>query len=168
MQEGERIAALLTVREFEDDKFIVMGTKLGEVKKTELSAFSNPRAGGIIAMDVEEGDSVIAVQVSEAATRSSSARATACRSASARATFARWGVPPGGSARHRAARRRSGRGDGSAARPGGTILSVNRAGLRQAHGARGVSPPDRAARVGIINIQTSDRNGKVIGVAQVT
>src|SRR6186713_213754 len=65
MQEGERIAALLTVREFEENKFIVMGTKLGEVKKTELTAFSNPRAGGIIAMDVEEGDSVIAVQVSE-------------------------------------------------------------------------------------------------------
>jgi DNA gyrase subunit A len=42
MQEGERIAALLTVREFEENKFIVMGTKLGEVKKTELSAFSNP------------------------------------------------------------------------------------------------------------------------------
>src|SRR4051812_17234501 len=64
MQEGERIAALLTVREFEENKFIVMGTKRGEVKKTGLTAFSNPRAGGIIAMDVEEGDAVIAVQVS--------------------------------------------------------------------------------------------------------
>jgi DNA gyrase subunit A len=63
MEDGERIAALLTVREFEADKFIVMGTTRGEVKKTELTAFSNPRAGGIIAMDVEAGDSVIAVQV---------------------------------------------------------------------------------------------------------
>ena len=42
MEEGERIAALLTVKEFEDDKFIVMGTRRGVVKKTELSAFSNP------------------------------------------------------------------------------------------------------------------------------
>ena len=50
MEDGERIAALLTVREFEDNKFIVMGTKRGVVKKTELNAFSNPRAGGIIAM----------------------------------------------------------------------------------------------------------------------
>src|SRR5918993_3333514 len=65
MQEGERIAALLAVREFEDNKFIVMGTTRGEVKKTELRAFSNPRAGGIIAMDVEQGDAVIAVQVSD-------------------------------------------------------------------------------------------------------
>src|SRR5687767_10249119 len=65
MEEGERIAALLTVKEFEADKFIVMGTRKGVIKKTELVAFSNPRAGGIIAMGVEEGDSVIAVQVSD-------------------------------------------------------------------------------------------------------
>src|SRR5262249_30087276 len=65
MQEGERIAALLSVREFEENKFIVMGTKRGEVKKSELTAFSNPRAGGIIAMDGEEGDAVIAAQISD-------------------------------------------------------------------------------------------------------
>src|SRR5205814_8002945 len=64
MQEGERIAALLAVKEFEENKFIVMGTKRGEVKKTELTAFSNPRAGGIIAMDVEQGDAVIGASVS--------------------------------------------------------------------------------------------------------
>ena len=55
MEEGERIAAMLAVKEFEDDKFIVMGIAAGVVKKTALSAFSNPRAGGIIAMGVEEG-----------------------------------------------------------------------------------------------------------------
>src|SRR5678809_1241357 len=65
MQDGERIAALLALREFEENKFIVMGTRNGVIKKSELTAFSNPRAGGIIAMDVEPGDSVIAVQVSE-------------------------------------------------------------------------------------------------------
>src|SRR5437870_13746084 len=42
-----------------------MGTRNGFTKKTELSAFSNPRAGGIIAMCVEEGDSVIAANVSD-------------------------------------------------------------------------------------------------------
>src|SRR5260370_1083944 len=65
MEEGEKIAAMLTVKEFEDDKFIVMGTRRGVVKKTALSAFSNPRAGGIIAMGVEESDAVIAVQVTD-------------------------------------------------------------------------------------------------------
>ena len=65
MEEGEKIAAMLAVKEFEDDKFVVMGTRRGVVKKTALSAFSNPRAGGIIAMGVEEGDAVIAVQVTD-------------------------------------------------------------------------------------------------------
>src|SRR5689334_5786081 len=65
MEEGEKIAAMLTVKEFEDDKFIVMGTQRGVVKKTQLSAFANPRAGGIIAMGVEEGDSVITARVSD-------------------------------------------------------------------------------------------------------
>src|SRR6187455_2711937 len=65
MEDGERIAAMIAVKEFEDDKFVVMGTRHGVVKKTELSAFSNPRAGGIMAMGVEEGDAVMAVQVSD-------------------------------------------------------------------------------------------------------
>ncbi len=67
MEEGERIAAMLAVKEFEDDKFIVMGSRRGVIKKTALSAFSNPRAGGIIAMGVEEDDAVIAVQVTDGA-----------------------------------------------------------------------------------------------------
>src|SRR5215204_5678177 len=46
MEQGEKIAALLTVREFDDGHFVVMGTRKGVVKKTALSAFSNPRAGG--------------------------------------------------------------------------------------------------------------------------
>ena len=68
MEEGEKIAALLTVREWpteEGQQFIVMGTRKGVIKKTDLSAFSNPRAGGIIAMGVEEGDAVIAVELSD-------------------------------------------------------------------------------------------------------
>src|SRR6187455_2238742 len=65
MEEGERIAALLAVKEFEDGKFIVMGTRRGVIKKTELSAFSNPRAGGIIAMGVEADDAVISARISD-------------------------------------------------------------------------------------------------------
>src|SRR6266404_2711124 len=65
MEEGEKIAAMLAVKEFEDNKFVVMGSRRGEVKKTALSAFSNPRAGGIIAMGVAEDDAVITVQVTD-------------------------------------------------------------------------------------------------------
>src|SRR5882757_1368754 len=62
MEEGEKIAAMLAVKEFEEDKFIVMGSRNGVIKKTALSAFSNPRAGGIIAMGVEQDDAVITVR----------------------------------------------------------------------------------------------------------
>ncbi len=68
MEEGEKIAALLAVKEFpelEDQQFVVMGSRKGVIKKTDLSSFRNPRAGGIIAMGVDEGDSVIAVEMSD-------------------------------------------------------------------------------------------------------
>ena len=64
-EEGEKLAAMLAVREFDDRRFVVMGTRKGTIKKTELSAFSNPRAGGIIAMGVDEDDAVIDVQLSD-------------------------------------------------------------------------------------------------------
>lgn len=65
MESGEKLAAMLAVQEFDDSRFVVMGTRKGTIKKTELSAFSNPRAGGIIAMGIEEGDAVIDVQLSD-------------------------------------------------------------------------------------------------------
>jgi DNA gyrase subunit A len=65
METGEKIASMVAVREFDDQHHVVMGTKNGTIKKTELSAYSNPRAGGIIAMGIDEGDAVIAVQLSD-------------------------------------------------------------------------------------------------------
>jgi len=64
MAEGEKIAALLKVQGFpeeEDQRFIVMGTQQGTIKKTDLKAFSNPRAAGIIAIQVDDTDTLIAV-----------------------------------------------------------------------------------------------------------
>jgi len=60
---GEKVMATLPVREFVDDKFIVMVTKKGTIKKTELSAYSNPRSGGIIAISIDEGDELVEVQL---------------------------------------------------------------------------------------------------------
>jgi DNA gyrase subunit A len=65
MAEGEKIAALLAVKDWPDDRYVFMGTRKGVVKRTELSAFSNPRAAGIIAMGVEDDDAVIAVQMTD-------------------------------------------------------------------------------------------------------
>jgi DNA gyrase subunit A len=61
---GERVAALLPVREFTEGKSVVMATKKGTVKKTELAAYSNPRTTGIIAISIDEGDELIDVQLS--------------------------------------------------------------------------------------------------------
>jgi len=63
MSAGERVAAVLPVRSFADGKFVVMVTRRGIVKKTKLSAYSNPRAMGIIAISIDEGDELIDVQL---------------------------------------------------------------------------------------------------------
>ena len=60
---GERVSATLPVREFVADKFVVMVTKKGIIKKTELAAYSNPRTGGIIAVSIDEGDELVDVQL---------------------------------------------------------------------------------------------------------
>ncbi len=63
LEEGERINAVLPVKEFSDDKFIFMATRAGTVKKTPLSDFSNPRKAGIIAVDLLDDDYLIGVEL---------------------------------------------------------------------------------------------------------
>jgi DNA gyrase subunit A len=61
LEEGERINAVLAVREFSDDHFIFFATASGTVKKTPLSEYSRPRASGIIAIDLRDGDQLVNV-----------------------------------------------------------------------------------------------------------
>jgi DNA gyrase subunit A len=61
---GEQISAILPVAEFSADTYVVMATKQGVIKKTPLEAYSNPRAGGIIALGLSEGDRLIAAHLS--------------------------------------------------------------------------------------------------------
>jgi DNA gyrase subunit A len=61
----ERVATTVAVKEFRDDVNLVFATERGVVKKTELSAYGNPRAGGIIGINVDEGDRLLAVRVAE-------------------------------------------------------------------------------------------------------
>jgi DNA gyrase subunit A len=63
LAEGETVAAFLNVKTFEDGKYVMMATEKGVVKKTELSAFSNPRSGGIIAITLDEGDRLTQVKL---------------------------------------------------------------------------------------------------------
>mgnify|MGYP001046639185 FL=1 len=64
LQKGERVATTLAVRAFEANKYVVMATKEGLVKKTELTAYANPRTGGIVAIKINEEDELIGVRVS--------------------------------------------------------------------------------------------------------
>jgi DNA gyrase subunit A len=59
LAEGERVATCVPVRDFESGGYVLFATKQGKVKKTELSAFSHPRAGGIQAITLEDGDEVM-------------------------------------------------------------------------------------------------------------
>jgi DNA gyrase subunit A len=165
MEAGEKIAATLAVKEFPEDKFVVMGTLKGVVKKTSLSAFSNPRAGGIIAMGVEEGDAVITVQQSDGTgevfigTRDGMA-----------IRFEETDVRPMGRTAF-GVRGITLRDDDivvgmEVVKPGGTLLTVTERGYGKRTEIDEYRVQSRGG-VGVINITTSDRNGLVVGVSYV-
>jgi len=63
LAEGESIKAMLPVRDYSEDKYVIMSTKKGLVKKTALSAYSRPRPGGIIGLALNNGDDLVAVDI---------------------------------------------------------------------------------------------------------
>ena len=60
---GEKVEAFVSVKDFDDQQYIVMATRNGLVKKTALSAYSKPRKGGIYAIDIRDGDTLIEARV---------------------------------------------------------------------------------------------------------
>ena len=60
---GERVEAFVSVKEFDDSHYIVMATRKGAIKKTVLSAYGNPRKGGIYAIDIRDGDKLIEARI---------------------------------------------------------------------------------------------------------
>ena len=165
MAPDEKIAALQTVKEFEEGKFIAMGTLRGIVKKTELSAFSNPRAGGIIAMGVEDGDRLMAAQITDGTgeifigTRDGVA-----------IRFPENDVRPMGRSAYGVKGITLRDGDEVVAmevvRPGSTLLTVTEHGYGKRTELDEYRVQSRGG-VGIINIQTTERNGRVVGMASV-
>ncbi len=162
---GERIAALLTVKSFDPDRFIVMGTRKGSVKKTELTEFRNPRASGIIAMGVEDDDAVIAVQMTDGqgeifiGTRDGMA-----------IRFPESDVRPMGRTAY-GVRGISLREEDrvvamEVVRTGGTLLTVTEHGYGKRTDIEEYRVQSRGG-VGIINIQTTERNGQVVGILSV-
>jgi DNA gyrase subunit A len=64
LKTDERLATILPVRDYEEGKYVVMATKMGLVKKTELTAYSHPRSVGTIGLKIKENDELIAVRIS--------------------------------------------------------------------------------------------------------
>jgi DNA gyrase subunit A len=165
MEDGEKIAAMLAVKEFSDDKFIIMGSRKGVVKKTALSAFSNPRVGGIIAMGIDEGDAVIAAQVTDGTgevfigTRDGMA-----------IRFGEDDVRPMGRSAY-GVRGITLRDEDyvvamEVVKPGGALLTVTEGGFGKRTEIDEYRVQSRGG-VGVINIATTTKNGLVVGVAYV-
>ncbi|MCD4780123.1 MAG: DNA gyrase subunit A [Candidatus Omnitrophica bacterium] len=63
-KKDEEISSIVAVKEFSDNQFVVMATSNGNIKKTKLSAFSNPRKGGIVGINLDKGDKLIGTSIS--------------------------------------------------------------------------------------------------------
>jgi DNA gyrase subunit A len=166
MAEGERMAALLRVQAFpeaEGERFIIMGTRNGTVKKTDLAAFSNPRAAGIIAIHIDDADQLIAVAETDG-TRDvvlGSRNGMAIR-------FAEADARPMGRTAHGVRGMQLRDGDQVVAMEvvseGGTLLTVCENGFGKRTDVAEYRRQTRGG-IGLKNVQTSERNGLVVGVA---
>jgi DNA gyrase subunit A len=165
MEAGEKIAAMLPVREFDDQHFVVMGTKNGTIKKTELSAFSNPRAGGIIAMGIDAADAVIAVRLSDGASEVfiGSREGMAIR-------FHETDVRSMGRTAYGVRGIQLREGDEvvglEVVKPGGTLLTVTQKGYAKRTVLDEYRVQSRGG-LGLKNLEITDKNGRVVGIAQV-
>ncbi|HEX6215549.1 MAG TPA: DNA gyrase subunit A, partial [Vicinamibacterales bacterium] len=164
-EQGEKLAAMLAVQEFDDDRFVVMGTRKGTIKKTELSAFANPRAGGIIAMGIDEGDSVIDVQLSDGQSEvfigTKDGKAIRFEEGEVRAMGrTAYGV-----------RGIQLRDDDEVvamqvAKPGGTLLTVTEKGYAKNTLIDEYRVTGRGG-LGVKNVEVTDKNGAVVAIAQI-
>ena len=169
MSEGERIAALLRVQEFPEEdnqRFIVMGTRKGTIKKTDLKAFSNPRSAGIIAIQIDDDDRLIAVQDTDGAKDLvlGSRNGMAIR-------FSEADVRPMGRSAYGVRGMQLREGDEVVAMEvvsdQGTLLTVCERGYGKRTEVSEYRSQSRGG-IGLKNVQTSERNGLVVGIEYVT
>jgi DNA gyrase subunit A len=162
---GETIADIVAVKDFEPDKFVVMATRNGIVKKTALTEYSNPRSSGIIAISVREGDELIGCQLTDGsydillATRLGKA-----------IRFSEKDVLEKGRAALGVRGIRLQKGDAvvamSAFSGAGQFLTVTEGGFGKRTGVDEYRTTARGGS-GIINITVSDKNGPVVNTCHV-
>ena len=165
LEPNERITAILPVREYEEGRHVFMATASGTVKKTALTDFSRPRSAGIIAINLNEGDELIGVDLTDgnnevmlfsAAGKVVRFSEEAVRSMGRTATGVR-GI-------------RLGEGDSVVSliipRGDGCILTVTQNGFGKRTESAEYPTKSRATQ-GVISIKVSERNGPVVGAIQV-
>jgi DNA gyrase subunit A len=162
LQPKEKIAAFAAVKEFASGRYVLLATRKGIVKKTELSAFSNPRAGGIIALSVEDDDALI-----EAVLTSGADEILLATRDGMAIHFSEEDVRPMGRAAYGVKGIELEAGDEVVAlevvAAGGTVLTVTENGYGKKTSLDEYRVQSRGGK-GLINIKTSGRNGKVVGV----
>jgi len=165
LQENERISAILPIREYSEDKHVFMATSFGTVKKVALTDFMRPRSSGIIALELDEGDKLIGVDITDGT------RDIMLFSNSGKAVrFSEEDVRSMG---------RTARGVRGiklqpkqkmisliVLKPGGYILTATQNGYGKRTEIDEFMQQGRGGQ-GVIAIQTSERNGEVIGAVQV-
>ncbi len=162
---NERITATLAVSDFSDKRYVFFATKLGKVKKTPLSAFGNPRRGGILAISLAEGDELVEVELTDGkqeillATRYGKA-----------IRFSEEDVRPMGRAAMGVTgitlRKKDEVVGVEVVKPGTTILAVTENGYGKRTPIEEYPLQKRGGK-GVINIIPSVRNGLVVGVLSV-
>jgi DNA gyrase subunit A len=164
LSEGERITAVLAIREFDESHYVFMATAQGTVKKTPLSAFSRPRANGIIALSLEPSDCLVGVALTDGQ------REILLTTTDGKAIrFAEDQVRPMGreAAGVRGIKLAEGKRVTSLIVLGeGPVLTVSERGYGKLTEMDDFPRHGRAGQ-GVIALQTSERNGTLVGARQV-
>ncbi|HXG67722.1 MAG TPA: DNA gyrase subunit A [Blastocatellia bacterium] len=162
---GEKVAGIVPVREFSEGKYLVMVTRKGIIKKTELSEYANIRNNGIIAMGVEEDDELIAIEITDGKKKIFLATHEGMA-----ICFEESDVRPMGRPAYGVRGITLDEGDyviSVAAVSGGEeMLSISENGFGKRTQLEEYRLQSRAGK-GVINMKTSDRNGKVVAVLPV-
>ncbi len=165
IDKDDKVAAFVQVRSFDDNAFVVMTTKTGQIKKTELSAFSNPRRDGIIAMTIPDDDQVVEVGLTDG----SCDIVLATRQGQA-IRFPEDKVRPMGRTAYGVRGITLENNDyviGMVViKREGTLLTVTEHGYGKRSAIADYRVTNRGGK-GVINIKTSDRNGLVVAVKEV-
>jgi DNA gyrase subunit A len=165
LQEGERVTGRMPVSEFRDDQFLVLATRNGIVKKTNLSEYGRPRRGGIIAVNLRDGDTLIgaaitnggqdivlakkngrAIRFHEGAVRAMGRAATGVKGTTLRDKDEVVGMV--------------------VVSQGATLLTVTANGFGKRSPLEEYPVKGRGG-IGVINIKTTDRNGQVVTIQEV-